>query len=306
MILWYLHRPHRARHVAARAHPVPQLVEAVPLPLLELANADRVHTRCPGIVPDLLPRPEPKALRNIKRLHRRFRSAHRLLPRQRGWPQVDLACTAPWPRPHYRAFTATPGRSAPVPRATLPLTVSAAWGPPSRGQITGITGWPPVSRRQVLQFRASACDELTPPLHRAPPGPRAGSSLAEGPPAGAPLSRGRDPILSFDAICMSFDASAVVRTCSSSRRSPHPVSPGLFPERSPPRLFTSAASGGLGSPPARRARRAKPPSLAQHGSCWRPSTSPPLAFLDTRTPGHIAPMTPVNGTSELMTQIHDA
>src|SRR5580700_2262400 len=55
---------------------------------------------------------------------------------------------------------------------------------------------------------------------------------------------------------MSFDASAVVRTCSSSRRSPDPVSPGLSPERSPPRLLTGAASGGLGSPPARRARRA--------------------------------------------------
>ena len=70
----------------------------------------------------------------------------------------------------------------------------------SLSRPAGITGWPSVSRRQVLQFRTSACDELTPPLHRAPPGPRAGSSLAEGPPAGAPLSQGRVPILSFDAI----------------------------------------------------------------------------------------------------------
>ncbi len=77
---------------------------------------------------------------------------------------------------------------------------------------------------------------------------------------------------------ISFDASAVVHTRSSSRHSPGPVSPGLFPERSPRRLFTDAASGGLDSPPARRARRAKPPSLAQHGSCWRPSTSPSLPF----------------------------
>jgi len=28
----------------------------------------------------------------------------------------------------------------------------------------------------------------------------------------------------------------------------------------------------------------RPPSLAQHGSCWWPSTSPPLSFQDTRTP----------------------
>src|SRR6266496_4642727 len=55
---------------------------------------------------------------------------------------------------------------------------------------------------------------------------------------------------------MSFDASAVVHTCSSSRRSPDPVLPGLFPERSPRRLLTAAAPGGLGSPPARRAQRA--------------------------------------------------
>src|SRR5437016_9070887 len=31
-----------------------------------------------------------------------------------------------------------------------------------------------VRRPQVLPFHASACDELTPPLHRAPPGRRAG------------------------------------------------------------------------------------------------------------------------------------
>src|ERR1700687_5547135 len=94
---------------------------------------------------------------------------------------------------------------------------------------------------------------------------------------------------------MSFDASAVVRTCSSSRRSPDPVSPGLFPERSPPRLLTGAASGGLGSPPARRARRAIPPSLAQHSLCWRPSTSPPLSFLDTRAPDIVARLRDVAG-----------
>src|SRR5271155_2255440 len=71
------------------------------------------------------------------------------------------------------------GRPAPVPRGTLPLAVSAAWGPPSRSQGADIThfDWPSVPRRQVLLFHASACDELTPPIHRTPPGPHAGSSL---------------------------------------------------------------------------------------------------------------------------------
>ena len=72
---------------------------------------------------------------------------------------------------------------------------------------------------------------------------------------GVPLSRGRVPIPGFDAIVQSFDASAVVHTCSSSRRSPDPVPAGPFPQRSPPRLLTGAACGGLGSPPARRTRR---------------------------------------------------
>src|SRR5258708_5761968 len=107
MILWYLHRPHRARHVAAPAHPVPQLVEAVPLPLLELANADRVHTRCPGIVPDLLPRPEHNALRNINRLHLRFPSSPPLPPPQLACPPTNLPSTPPCPPPTPPAFTAT-------------------------------------------------------------------------------------------------------------------------------------------------------------------------------------------------------
>jgi hypothetical protein len=72
----------------------------------------------------------------------------------------------------------------------------------------------------------------------------------------SPLSREPDPILGFGAVLKVFDASAVVYIRSSSCRSPDPVSPGLFPKRSPQRLLTVAASGGLGSPPARRARRA--------------------------------------------------
>src|SRR6266704_3093962 len=47
-----------------------------------------------------------------------------------------------------------------------------------------------------------------------------------------------------------IDASAVVHTRSSSRRPPDPLTAGLLPQRSPPRLLTGAACGGLGSPPA--------------------------------------------------------
>ena len=149
-------------------------------------------------------------------------------------------------------------RPVPVPRlGTLPLAVRAACGPPSRGQ----QGWlalrsqPSLSGRQVLLFRASACDELTPPLHRAPPGQHAGRPLAEGTPARRAFVPGVRRSPGFDAIVPPIDASAVVHTRSSSRRTPDPLTAGLFLQRSPPRLLTGAACGGLGSPPARRTRR---------------------------------------------------
>ena len=52
-----------------------------------------------------------------------------------------------------------------------------------------------------------------------------------------------------------FDASAIVHTCSSSHRTPAPLTARRQPQRSPPRLLTDAACGGLQSPPARRPRR---------------------------------------------------
>jgi len=113
-------------------------------------------------------------------------------------------------------------RPAPVPRlGTLPLAVSAARGPPSgsQGRVSPGT-WPPLSGRQVLLFRASARDELTPPLHRAPPEQHAGHSLAEGTPARRAFVPGTLYLPGFDAIVPPIDASAVVHACSSSRRTP--------------------------------------------------------------------------------------
>jgi hypothetical protein len=200
------------------------------------------------------------------------------------------SCVPQWASlPCSAAAQATTGRPAPVPRlGTLPLTVPTACGPPSRSQAD--LSWPPLSGRQVLLFHASACDELTPPLHRAPPGQHAGRPLAEGTPPWRAFVPGALRTPGFDAIVPPIDASAVVHTRSSSRRPPDPLTAGLFPQRSPPRLLTGAACGGLGSPPARRTRRAKPPSLAQHGSCRRPSTSPSLSFQDTpQIGGYFAP-----------------
>jgi len=134
MIIRYLHRPHRPRQVTARGHSVPQLVEVVPLPLPELRDVDRVHARRSLVAPDLHPRLVDEALVDLKRLHRRLWSTRRLLP-HRGWPPSDLTCPAPSLQPHYRAFSTTTGRSAPVPGiGTLAPADIAARGSPLDAQ----------------------------------------------------------------------------------------------------------------------------------------------------------------------------
>ena len=74
-----------------------------------------------------------------------------------------------------------------------------------------------------------------------------------------PLSRDHPQIPVSMSVSMPslfrFDASAVVHTCSSSHRTPAPLTARRQPQRSPPRLLTDAACGGLESPPARRPRR---------------------------------------------------
>src|SRR5450755_4289697 len=167
MILRYLHRPHQPREITPRRHPVPQPVEVVSLPLAELGDTHGIHARRTLIGPDLLPRPIDQALIDLKRLHLRLGSSRQLLPDRVGH-RLTLVCPAPWPQDHYSPFIATTSRPAPVPRlGTLPLAVSAARGSPFRDQAP--PPWPTASGRQVLLFRTSARDELTPPLHRTPP-----------------------------------------------------------------------------------------------------------------------------------------
>jgi hypothetical protein len=76
-------------------------------------------------------------------------------------------------------------------------------------------------------------------------------------------------------------ASAVVYTCSSSRRSPAPLIAGLFPSRFPPRLLTGMTLRQFGISACTANPEGQPPSLAQHGSCCRSSTSTSLPFQDT-------------------------
>ena len=126
---------------------------------------------------------------------------------------------------------------------------------------------PSVPRRQVPLFHASACDKLTPPLHRAPPRPHAGRSLAEGAPSRGAFVLGLTPCPSFDAITNPFDASAVLHTRSSSRRTPDPLVAGRSRSRFPPRLLTDMTLRRFGLSACTANPEGLPPSLGEHGSC---------------------------------------
>jgi hypothetical protein len=104
---------------------------------------------------------------------------------------------------------------------------------------------------QRLRARATYTPDTAKTARRPPPGP--GHATND-----APSSRGYLTTPVSMPSFYSFDASAVVHTRSSSRRTPDPLTAGLFPQRSPPRLLTDAACGGLSAPPARRTRRANP------------------------------------------------
>ena len=105
---------------------------------------------------------------------------------------------------------------------------------------------------------------------------------------GEPLSRDHPQIPVSMPSLFRFDASAVVHTCSSSHRTPAPLTARRQPQRSPPRLLTDAACGGSQSPPARRPRRThlhhwhstdRADDLLHHhhfpsGHTWVPETGP--------------------------------
>ena len=120
MILRYLHRPHRARQIAAGAHPVPQPVEVVPLRFSEPVDADGVHARRSAVGLDPHPRLMNEALIDLERLHLRLRSNHRLLP-VRG----DLRSI--WPARLLRSSSIT--GPSPLLRAGPPLCLASVLCP---------------------------------------------------------------------------------------------------------------------------------------------------------------------------------
>ena len=178
---------------------------------------------------------------------------------------MTLVCPAPWLQPHYRAFLATTGRPAPVPRlGTLPLAVSAARGPPSCDQAA--TPRPTASGRQVLLFHASARDGLTPPLHRTPPRQHAVSFLAEGPPAGRAFVPGLPTGPGFDVGILRFRcvSSGSHMFVFPSHTSPH--SRRDFPVSLTTPALNRRRIRWFGTSDCPAIPEDLPPSLAQHGS----------------------------------------
>jgi hypothetical protein len=171
-----------------------------------------------------------------------------------------------------------------VPRiGTLPLTVVAARGPPCRPPegrerpcqlAVGIeTTGSPVPCQRLQRTHATYTPDTTRATRRQLPG--RGNA-----PKSAPWSRDMRASR-FRCHQKPFDASAVVHTRSSSRHLPDPLITGRFRSRFPPRLLTDMTLRRFGTSACSAIPEDLPPSLAQHGSCWRSSTSSPLPFQDT-------------------------
>jgi hypothetical protein len=176
-----------------------------------------------------------------------------------GWPRADLTCPAPFaPAPlqgshrYYgpvRPCASRYSASCGVCRLRVSLLRPGGNLHPFRLAVGSEATGSPIPCQRLRRAHAT----YTPGTARA--AGREAPWLRDTP--WARLCPGEEPKISgFDAIFWTFDASAVVRSCSSSRRSPYPLVAGLLPQRSLRRLLTAAACGGLGSPPARRARRA--------------------------------------------------
>jgi hypothetical protein len=170
--------------------------------------------------------------------------------------------------PHYRASALLRDGPPLCPASLLspsrfqPLGVLAANGrrDPRSSEPTAAAG------RQVHTFRTEARTTLAPPPCRTPPGQSAGTRQAR---PGAPKHPRFRCHLSLSTRHQWFACAHL--------RDPHlPRLGATFPRRSPPRLLTAAARGGLRPPPARRPRRAT-----------RPTTPWPLHLLHSTASGDL-------------------
>src|SRR5215470_14564356 len=157
MRLGDLDRTHRRRKIAARAHPVPDLVQVAPQIFLELRHGLPVHPGRAAVLLDPLERRYDQALRDVKGLSCRRRLLH-----QRLLPDLPVDRTN-------KPQVSPPLRSAPITGASPLLRA----GPPAR-PATVLSGFrslpsprslpPPATpagncvRAHLPAFRAKAAD----------------------------------------------------------------------------------------------------------------------------------------------------
>ena len=152
---------HRRRKVASRAHPVPDLVEIALQVGFELLDRLPIHTGRTRIGFDRFVRFVHSPLIDIERLVCRIASTSSCFQLFRSIRPPD---PTPLLQPHYRAFIATTGRSAPVLRFG---TLASRFSP--------LVLLPWHRSDWFLQFRAKACVRFTPPLRRSPSAQSSGS-----------------------------------------------------------------------------------------------------------------------------------
>src|ERR1700745_3049346 len=159
--------PPRRRKVAPCRQPIPELVEVARKVGLKLRNRLSVHASRSLVGLHTLEGFPDFPLRDLERLC----LVHGLLPFPVGqWPRPNNA--APSLQPHYRAFDATTGCSAPAPRfGTLALAVGAACGLSLHARRR--------DEAQVLTFHTKAWSSFAPPTCRMPLGPYQGISRAD-------------------------------------------------------------------------------------------------------------------------------
>ena len=165
-----------------------------------------------------------------------------------------------------------------LPLGVLPLAGRVAVQAQVNGRAgIGATG-SPVPCQRLQRAHATYTPGTTRPAHRTPPG--SGHATL-----GVPSSRRPPPAPVSMPLLGYLDASAVVYTCSSSRCTPGPLVAGRSRSRFPPRLLTDMTLRRFGISTCTANPEGLPPSLAQHGSCWRPTPSRSLPFQDTRGGG---------------------
>ena len=199
-------------------------------------------------------------------MHNRPRSSRFRLPRS-GVP-VEVA---PSLQPRYRTFLTTTSHSAPVRRiGTQSLTVLPLASLPCHrhDRFPRSTQEPGSRSRRLHAGRRPSSRQV--PLGLVPE-----SYTNSG----------------FDVTRICFDTSTAVHLRSTPRPSPDRVSPCLFPTRSPPRLLSAAAVGGLKPPPARRLRGTFP-HLLRSMAAGEPALSSAPSWHTSGSPGESHPQAP--------------